>query len=171
MPEITCVKCGTRHGITHQGYLYGNQRVPNGKVRGVLTCYAPQERGRAEDTPCHGETLFELTQNAISWAPGQLFREGLAPHITSITRGLFAEALQAYYGGAYKGTVALCRSAIEQALDEKNVRGRDLWAKIENCPDDILGSSEKTKADSARLDGRDALHHLLNVTPSDGLGA
>lgn len=168
MPEIACIRCGKAHLITHQGYIYGDSRHPNGVIRGVLTCQANTESG-SRSQPCEGVTLFELTRNVNTWTPGTLFHEDLSVRISPIVRDLFQEAVNAFYGGAYKGVVALCRSAVEQSLDEKGVVGNNLFAKITKAPENILGSRQKTWADASRLDGRDALHRLMAVTPTQAL--
>jgi hypothetical protein len=172
MPEIVCVECGNSHQITHQGYVVsGGRRSPNGVIRGVLTCHAPVETRPSRNRPCGGQTLFELTRNATSWAPGALFHEDISPQVSRAVRILFREAVNAFYGGAYKGVLALCRSAVELSLDERNVKGRDLFEKIQNAPGNILGSREKTWADASRLDGRDALHRLMDASPTQALSS
>ena len=58
----------------------------------------------------------------------------------------------------------MCRAAIEESLDKKRVKGKDLFEKIENAKGTYLGDGEVAIATGARLIGRDALHHGLEVT-------
>ena len=168
MPEIVCVRCGEEHALTNQGIFWGGGRKPFSTIRGTLVCGAPRSASSARPSACGGKTLFELTNNAISWAPGNLFNENLKGVSQTVT-GLFLEAINAFYGDAHKGVLALCRSTVKQSLDEKNVPGKDLYEKVQNAPASILGSQEKTWADASRLDGRDALHRLKVVTPTESL--
>ena len=82
---------------------------------------------------------------------------------------MFEEALLCFYGGSNRGTVAMCRSAVEEALDGKNVTGDNLAAKIENTPKSILADEEKSQATGARLTGRNALHRMAEVSTTQAM--
>ena len=168
MPEITCVGCGNGHVIVYQGYAWGGGRSNDGILQGVLICHHPLDDRYNRDKRCNAATVFEITGSSVSFLPGKLFEEDLVG-VSDDVRGLFDETIKCFYGKAYKGTLGLCRSTVERALEEKNVKGKDLFAKINNCPASILGAQEKTWAESARLNGREALHRLMNVTASQAL--
>ena len=171
MPEIVCVDCGHSHELMYRGWVWGTTRHPSGSIRGVLTCYRPLDPDAVgREAPCEGQTLFQLTQNAISWAPGKLFQEDLKTEADN-AKEMFQEALLCFYGASNRGTVAMCRSAVEEALGDKNVPGRDLDSKIKNAPAYILGPEEISMANGARLSGRNVLHHMAQVTHTQAMVA
>lgn len=169
MPEIACTGCGRGHVIDYQGFVYGGSRLRSGIIQGVLVCHAPVEREGRPNQHCDAHTVFEISGTSVSFAPGRLFEEDLDISTSKEVQGLFQDATRCFYGKSYRGTLGLCRSVIEQALDEKNVPGRDLYKKIQNCPESILGTQEKTWADASRLNGREALHRLVNFTHTQAL--
>ena len=95
MPEIVCVKCGRGHSLVNQGIPWAGSREPFATIRGTLACHSPADTTRGE--PCTGQTLFELTRNAISWAPGKLFQEDLRQTVAPNARTMFNEALLSFY--------------------------------------------------------------------------
>ena len=166
MAEITCVECGTKHFIDNHGFRgSGGMMVPTTVLQGVLVC-----RGKDYNHACKSKTVFELTGNSTTFAPGKLFENDLRG-VTPEVRDLFEEAVLCFYGKAHKGVVGMCRSAVEQSLDEKNAPGPNLYEKIEGVPDSFLGPEQKTAAHATRLSGRNALHRLAQVTQAQALTA
>jgi len=81
---------------------------------------------------------------------------------------MLEEALLCLYGASGRGTVAFCRSAVEEALAHKNVPGSSLDQKIKNAKT-ILGDEERTLANGARLTGRNAIHRMAEATNSQAM--
>ena len=169
MPEIVCVGCGNEHGLIYQGYVWAGGRNPGGSIRGVLTCHRPIDPNNLNSSNCNQKTVFELTRNAVTWAPGNTFKEGLRQDVAEDAKEMFREALLCFYGGSGRGTVVMCRSTVEEALTEKNVTGDNLDARIKNAPDSILGDEERTSANGARLTGRNAAHRMAEVTTAQAM--
>ena len=124
-------------------------------LRAVLTC-----------RECGGKTVFEMTDNVVTFRPGKLFTEDLDMNLSDDIQRLFNEAVLSFYGSAYGAVVAMCRSAVEEALKSKNVDGRSLFEQVNNAPPSFMGDDEKAIAHGARLIGRNALHHTMVVSPA-----
>ncbi len=165
MPEIACVGCGRQHSFRHLGGYEDKTSI----VQGVLICDHPGKRG-PYGPPCNARTVFEITGDSVSFLPGKLFEEGLAANVSNEVRELFNDGLRAFYGKSYRGTIALCRAALEQALDEKGASGHNLSEKINKCQGAILGVQETNQAHAMRLDANEALHALKNVNATYALG-
>ena len=164
MAQIPCAWCGWNFRNIGQTEKYStgspaNDVLPKDILRCVLTC------GK-----CGGKTVFQLEDGyALTFLPGKLLTEGLRNIVAPNAKEMHEEALLCFYGGSGRGTVAFCRSAVEEALAHKNVPGRDLDAKIKNAPKDILGDEEKALANGARLTGRNAIHRMAEVSDSQGM--
>ena len=162
--------------MVYQGYQWGSGRVDNGIIQGVMICHAPADDS-LHPQPCNAHTVFEITGSSVSFLPGKLFEVDLDSKVGAEIRRLFNEALLCFYGRSGAGTVAMCRSAIEEGLDDKGAKGRDLHEKIPDAKDrlHILGDEQVAQAHTARLIGRDespllegAVHSPLNQSAGRG---
>ena len=62
----------------------------------------------------------------------------------------------------------MCRAAVEQALDNKNVTARDLFKKIEGAKEHgLLGDVQVSQAHGARISGNEALHQMGAVSQAE----
>ena len=172
MAEITCVNCGRNRNITNSGHERPHGWKNTDVIRGVLICRGPiNVKSFGEGEPCKGRTVFELTGNSVTFAPGKLYEGDLRRDVPTEASEYFSEAVLCFYGTAYKGVVAMCRSSVEAALDHKGAKGADLKKKIIYAKDKlkILGDEEVSQAQGARLIGRDAIHRGLEVTQTQAL--
>ncbi len=158
MAEIPCAWCGRTRTVSldNLSHTYMQTRFSQDIVRGTLTCAF-----------CQKHTLFEMTGNDATYLPGQLYQEDLEPNVPESAREAFEDALKAMLGSCYRGTVALCRSAIEEALDAQYVPGNNLFEKASKAKGTILRDIEFSHADGARVLGRDALHKGKPVSMSE----
>ena len=164
MAQIPCASCGFNHRAIGQTARFSEgspaAAVLNKDVlRGVLTC------GK-----CGGKTVFQLEDGyGLSYLPGKLFVEDLRRDVAPNAQEMFREALLCFYGASGRGAVAFCRSAVEEALANKNVPGANLDAKIKNAPKSILGDEQRSQATGARLIRRNALHRMAMVSNTQGI--
>ena len=165
MADIQCAHCGQARSIMngftgHKFQAQGaNALVRQDLIRATLRC------GR-----CEMSTVFEMTGSAVSFHAGQLFESDLDRNVDDDVREMFLEALSCFYGQGFRGTVAMCRAAVEQALDNKNVNGRDLFKRIEGAKEHgLLGDVQVSQAHGARLSGNEALHQMGAVSQSQGM--
>lgn len=81
-------------------------------------------------------------------------------------RSLFREASVAESAGAFRGAAGLYRAAVEALVDDQEVSGRDLHAKIEGLrgrvEDDLIADLHE-----ARLTGNWSLHDGLEFSPEE----
>lgn len=159
MPQIPCAWCEWNFRNIGQTATYSDES-PAGKVlpkdilRCVLTC-----------GQCRKKTVFQLENGyALTFLPGKLLTVDLQSDVAPNAKEMLEEALLCFYGGSGRGTVAFCRSAVEEALAHKNVPGNVLDQKIKNAPKTILGDEERTLANGARLTGRNAIHRMAEAT-------
>jgi len=136
----------------------GNDWMDRSTIRAAFTC-----------GNCGGVSVFEMRgDNIITFNPGRMVNgpDELGSATPERAREAYSEAMLCYYGAAYRGTVAMCRSAVEEALDDKGAKGRDLHTKVEDAKSrlNILGDEEVALAQGARLVGRNALHRGASVT-------
>ena len=164
MAAVTCVSCGHQRRVRVE--YKGTGSSTDDVLRGVLTC----KRKEARKQLCNGITVFELANDGMTFYPGRLFEEDLQKGVAPDAREMMGEAVRCFYGASNRGTVAFCRSAAEEALAAKEVPGRDLDAKIKKAGD-YLSDDEKTFAHSARLVGRNAIHHMAVVSTAAALGS
>ena len=59
---------------------------------------------------------------------------------------LLDEARLCFYGAAFRGVVAICRSCVEESLHQRGIQGKDLAEKIESAQKKVklLGEAEVT---------------------------
>ena len=159
MATIACVWCGETREFFYRTPSVGValSRTKD-KLHGVLVCGG-----------CEGLTVFGMTQETIDFFPGKLFYGDLASNVPKGVSGLLSEAVLCFYGTAFRAAVGMCRSCVEEALEDKGVKGRDLNERIENAP--FLGDQEKMLAHGARLIGRNALHRMMPVSQSQAMNA
>ena len=164
MALITCIRCGSQKRIN---VLYrGSTTSTDDVLRGTLTCKREIEKRTGE--LCNGMTVFEMVDEGITFYPGRLFDEDIHLGVAESANEMLMEALLCFYGSSYRGVVAFCRSAAEEALDAKDVPGANLDAKIKKAGD-YLSAEERALANAARLTGRNALHHLAVVSTANAL--
>ena len=158
MGAIRCFQCGKARNISNSAFHW----PPNVDIlKGVLIC-----------GDCKTSNVFEMTGDHMSYLPGALFATGYLSTVPSTVRELINEAAFCFYGTAYRGAVAMCRSAVEEALEQKGISGGSLFAKIENAETHgVLGDEQIALAHSARLSGRSVLHRGATVTQPQGLAA
>lgn len=154
LPSIACLGCDKSRDIGfHVGSVGGSslEWKDAAVLRGVHTCGYCGKKG-----------VFEISgRNEVTFAPGTMLgsEDDLDQVVPVGARDAYREALLCYYGAAYRGTIAMCRSAVEEALDGIGVEGRDLYAKVDDAKSKgLLGDEEISLAHSARLTGRDVLH-------------
>lgn len=164
MALVTCVSCGSQKQISVQ--FRDSTTTTNDVLRGTLTCKSEDRSGQ----PCEGVTVFEVVDDAVTFYPGRLFEPDIGRDIAINALAMLGEAVLCFYGSSYRGVVAFCRSAAEEALTAKDVPGRDLDAKIKRAGD-YLSDEERSLANAARITGRNVLHHLAVVSKANALGA
>ena len=99
-----------------------------------------------------------------------MFEGDLKEDVAPNTKEMINEAVLCFFGSSYRGVVAFCRSALEEALEAKNVKGDDLFKKIEAAKKgELLGDVEVSQAHGARLVGREALHRMGIVSQAQGM--
>jgi len=164
MPQIPCSWCDFNHRIIDQttrpsaGSTF-DKILDKDELLSVLTCGA-----------CGKKSLFRLSNGyALTFLPGKIITEDLRNDVAPNAADMFQEAMLCFYGSSGRGTVAFCRSAVEEALADKNVPGSTLDKKIKNAPTSMLGDEEKTLANGARLTGRNAIHRMATVTDSQAI--
>jgi len=121
---------------------------------------------------CRRDTTYEIEGMAVIGAPTRLMTGQIAEGIPAEVKSLVEEATRCFYAQAYRAVVALCRSAVEEALDQKNVPGRYLDDKITNARNSnpaILDEQQETQATAARLAGRNALHRGQQVNQTQAV--
>lgn len=159
MVTLRCPYCKQPRQIEHKGAEHRDKDTSELRIDRfniVLICCVCQRR-----------SVYGVEDNSIVFNPERTFDEDLASDVHELTREMFDEALLCFYGTSFRGTVAMCRSSVEAALESKNVAGRDLYHKITNAKESkILGDEQVSHAHLARLYGRDALHHMKNVSQS-----
>jgi hypothetical protein len=161
MAELLCAYCGSMRPLAHN-YGAGSgtyQWADKEEIQGLLIC-----------GQCGKRTVFAMTGNFISFYPGKFLEEELDAGLSEGVVACFEDALLSFYGRAYRSSVAMCRSALEEALDSKGISGKDLYAKIQQAEKiKILGTEEISQAQAARLIGRNALHRGMPVTKNQSL--
>ena len=83
---------------------------------------------------CSGRSVFEMTGNDLEFLTSLPYEKDMSPGkvVPNATR-MVEEALPCLYWTSYRGTVAFCRSTVEEALDVKEVPGSNLDEKIGKC--------------------------------------
>lgn len=166
MLVITCAYCGaTREISVHNSSQWIDNRPHThthyDEFSIVVTCGA-----------CGKKTLIGLEGDRIVFMPGKLFEEEIDKRLSLNTRELFNDAILAFYGNAFRGTVALCRSCVEDALNSKNA-GKPHDSLDDRIPiaraGGLLGDQEVTQAHAARLAGRNTLHRGMSVNKTQAL--
>ena len=82
---------------------------------------------------------------------------------------LFGEALRCLYGQSGRGTVALARACVEQALELKGINDWTLTAKINNAERRGLPKQQITLASGTKLLADDTLHNMLPVSQGEAM--
>lgn len=164
MATIPCAVCGYEHEIRSQTWRKANVgsdiHVPT--IRGFITCVG-----------CFEKTVFEMSGNTAVYLPGRLFSEDLQPGIPKPIQSSFNEALLCFYGGANRGAVAMCRTALEEHLDFKGIKvppntKDDLYNKVIAAKDaGAFTDWEVSQAQGTRLIARDGLHRSQEVTNTE----
>ena len=153
MAAVACAKCEEVREIAVVYVTTGKPTVD--VLSGTVTC-----------EHCGSQTVFKLKQNSIRYYPGGI-ESGLTSQAAANAKEMVEEAHRCFYGGSYRGVVAFCRSAVEEALDDKNVTGSDLNQKTERArkaTPPILGDEEVSMSHGARLTGRNAIHRMAEVS-------
>lgn len=165
MADIQCVHCGQAREIENdfEGYRFqspgGTILLRQDIIRATLRCGS-----------CQKSTVFAMTGNAVSFHAGRLFESDVDENVDDDVKEMFTEALLCFYGQGFRGTVAVCRAAVEQALDNKNVTGRDLFGKIEGAKEHgLLGDVQFSQAHGARIAGNEALHQMGAISQAEGM--
>jgi len=158
MAVIPCAnpECGVQHRIINEA----DHRHFNDIIRGVFYCGY-----------CEQATAFQIKGNAANFLPGRLFQEELADDVAEEPRAMFAEALLCFYGASYSGVIAMCRSAIAEAILAKGIGNRkkplpDLIELAKNAG--LVDTLDESTAESVRVLGRDTLHYMRAMTPTEG---
>ena len=159
MGRITCSQCGVARNLMNGKFPWPPDKID--VVKGVLTC-----------GECKTDNAFEMKGDEITYLPGTLFSTGYAQSVPQSIKLLFWEALRCFYGAAYQAVIIMCRSCVEEALDNKNVSGVNIFAKIESAKEaGILDDELMMLAHGARLIGRNAAHRGALFSQSQGLAA
>ncbi|MCH8870543.1 MAG: hypothetical protein IIC85_12595 [Chloroflexi bacterium] len=110
--------------------------------------------------------------NVTVFVPGELFTESLATNVAADAREMFEEGLRCFYGASYRGTIAMCRSAVAEGILDKKIGKRndslDALTK-EAVKQKILDNTDESKADFARLLGRGVVHRMLVVSGTEAM--
>ena len=162
MANIKCAWCEYGRAITHGSASREMMAdwVYKDTLRGALTC-----------GHCDKITVFEMKGNELTYLPGKIFQEDMRHEVPENVAESLIEAVLCFHGTAYRGTVAMCRSAVEDALDTKGAKGNNLDQKIVDGQNrlQILGYEEIAQAHGARLAGRNALHRGAAVSQSQAM--
>ena len=166
MTELRC-QCGTNRKVEFYEY-YRRWADERGKH------YSQDDRFviTVQCRDCGRKTTYELHGMAIVGAPTRLSSGQLGADVGKVLQDLAGEATDCLSVNAYRGALALCRAAVEQALVEKNVKGHDLKAKIEaarKATPPLLGEQEATQAHAARLDGNEGLYEAEPFSQSQAV--
>ena len=165
MATIPCVECGREHEFINNYASGHNEMAPhdNDVLKGVLYCGY-----------CHAPTVFTIKAKATTFLPGKLLRQNLITGRNINAETMIGEALKCFYGASYVGVVAMCRSAITEAILGKGIGNRNdsvpslmTKAKISS----LVDATDEVRAESARLIAREALHYMGDVNEDDALFA
>ncbi|MDA0988782.1 MAG: hypothetical protein O2783_06605 [Chloroflexi bacterium] len=180
MAEFKCPGCDVIHLIQYHGYGSGSHSNYGGRIQGTVTCgrdINPDRSSYARRIPCNEKIVFEISENTVSFLPGNLLRQNLKTRAEGVhenARAMIEEALKCFYGGSYVGVIAMCRSAVIEEILGKDVGNRD-----DNVPGlvdkakkrGLVDAQDEVRAISAGLIAREALHHMGDVTQDDALFA
>lgn len=166
---ITCMECGNLRQVeVNPTFLEMSdvaamlERRRTDVLRGTLRC-----------SQCSTETAFELTGGHLTFIQSKGMYPALDSKVAPNAKEMFHEAIRCFQGTSYRGVVAMCRSALWEALDAKNVKGRELDPKIKNArkldpppsgkPNGFLEDDWVARSHGARLTGNYALHRMARV--------
>ena len=153
MAELVCDHCGQTRTLEmrHSSHLPGEVDI----LRGTLTCRS-----------CGGKTIFGMQGNAINFYPTKGAYGELSQTIPPKVRHRFLDAELAFYGGSLGGAVAMARSTVEVALEQRGFTQGTLEDQIDAA--EAAGALDKTQsmlAHGSRLAGNDALHRAETIEP------
>lgn len=165
MAQIGCTKCGNYCEIQVTASMARVLR------EGITTAQPETIRGVFICSQCSTQNVFEMAGNTITFLPGALFVQDLTTKAPSGVVSSFNDALRCFYGQGYRGTVAMCRSAVEDALDARGAKGNDLSQKIHHAQNTlgIVSYEEVAAAQNARLIGRNALHRGMEINHTQAM--
>ena len=127
--------------------LYQRHHAPD-YIKGVLICGL-----------CKEQNPFEHQSDAFTFVPGKAMLGIVNTTAPLPVREIYGEAEISYYAGANRAAVVMCRATIEEALNQRQIAGRDLFTQIETAKTNgALTDVEYSMAHSARLVGKNAVH-------------
>ena len=154
MAELACDWCG--HVRMLQWMAPSHASAGRDIIRGVLKCRL-----------CDKETIFGMTDNSKSFYPTKGVYGELSGKIPPKVEALFKDAELCFYGGGFRGAVAMCRACVEDALEQTGVKTGRLEDMIDEAESTkMLGKTEFMLAHGSRLTGNAALHKAETLEPS-----
>lgn len=151
MPYILCRKCGQLGSVDH------GRQTPTEILRGVLIC-----------GHCGELNPFEAQGGALTFVPGNLQWGALNAAVPQAVRDYFSEAEASFYAGAYRATAAMCRSAVEEALEQREITNWGLKAKIEAAlKSGLLTERVHSLAYGSKIIADEAIHAATEIHPGE----
>ena len=120
--------------VKGQTYEYSGTASHNARTRQRYDVF----HVTVECAECRQWSVYTLTQDGVIFNPGKLFEEGIREEISDSAKTMLQEATRCFFGNSFRGTLAMCRAALEQALTDKNVTGaanKNLAGKIQQALD------------------------------------
>jgi len=164
MATVPCVQCGLEHNISSDFSFQGrNPAHSEDIIKGVLYCGS-----------CGAPTVFTIKDNATIFLPGKLLTTNLNERVAENAKTMIQEASECFYGGSFMGVVAMCRSAVVEAILSKRIGNRSdsvpgLVEKAKKAG--LVDAQDEVRGISAGLIAREALHHMGAVSEYDALFA
>ena len=156
---VVCQHCGRERTYTYSTNTIEMHR-PGGPepradlIRGVLTCAG-----------CRKQTAFGMRKDAVDRYPAIEEIQTL-PKVPKLAVDMLMDARMCFYGSGWRGTVAMARASVEEALEQRGHKGK-LEDQIESAKQSgHLSAYEYMLAHGSRLAGNNALHRETTLDPS-----
>ncbi len=125
MAILVCQHCGKERTYTYSTseVQSKNSSKPDPLVdliRGVLTC-----------RNCQKQTAFGMRKDAVDRYPA-IEEVQTLPKVPDLVGDMLTDARMCFYGSGWRGTVAMARAAVEEALEQRGHKGR-LETQIESA--------------------------------------
>lgn len=175
MATFRCDGCDRNYRVQVVVVRGDHAWVPSDSLRGTITCSNDRSEHPHTKRPCNTRTVFEISQDAVTFKPGPLFIQAELAILPVPIRETLAEAATAYFGVAYRAAAAMARVAIEEALVSQGITddvAHQLEGKLQKAKErGILNDEALTLARGTKLIGDQALHHARAVRATECVAA
>jgi len=160
---IRCLACETEFLASverwHEGS--GSKVDPEDSLSGTITC-----------GECGTENIFRERGGVIEYRHDPDMFGTLPPQTSKIMRSLYQEAIDCFVNRTFRASAGMCRSTLEQTLEEHGYKRGSLESKIDAAKKDgILDDEQVAVAHGSRLMGNRALHRAAKINPGHAQAA